>query len=182
MADGMLATERLVLRPPVEDDLTWVLADLNTENVLRHLGGVRSPTLVAERFADDISAFNSGSHQRWTVWLHDGATRVGRVGLFPVRATAAPPVMRGQHEIGWTFAEGHWRKGYATEAARAVLVHAFDSLGVSLIYSQTSQSNAASTRMMQRLGFVRRAALDYVDPDYAVADNPTTVWSMDALV
>ena len=86
----------------------------------------------------------------------------------------------GQREIGWTFAEGFRGKGYATEAALAVIAYAFGTLGLPVLYSQTSDSNESSTRMMQRLGFTRRAELDYVDPDYPPADDPTTVWSMDA--
>jgi len=180
MADSALATERLILRAPVADDLPWVLAHMNTAGVMRHLAGVRPAEAVTAAFADDISAFHSGGHQRWTVWLRDAVTRVGRVGLFHVRSPFAPPVLQGQREIGWTFAEDQWGKGYAAEAARAAIGYAFGTLGLTVLYAQTSDSNAGSTRMMQRLGFARRAALDYVDPDYPPDDNPTTVWSMDA--
>jgi RimJ/RimL family protein N-acetyltransferase len=181
MVDDELATERLILRPPAADDLPWLLEAMNTLSVLRHLGGtVRSPSEVEQGLAADIAAFGSGGHLRWTVWLRDATTRVGRVGLFHVRSPAAPPELQGQREIGWTLAETHWGKGYATEAARAALDHAFGPLGLGRVWSQTSDSNAASTRMMQRLGFTRRAECDYVDPDYPPADNPTTVWSLDA--
>jgi RimJ/RimL family protein N-acetyltransferase len=180
MADGTLATERLFLRPPVAEDLPWVLEHMNTEGVMRYLAGVRSAEAVAESLADDIAAFGSARHQRWTVWLRDGKTRVGRCGLFRVRSPAAPPPLRGQPEIGWTFAAPHWGKGYATEAACAVLAYAFGTHRLPVIYSQTSDSNAASTRMMQRLGFSARPELGYVDPDYPTRDNPTTVWSLPA--
>ncbi len=179
MADSALATERLILRPPVAEDLPWLLEHMNTLAVLRYLGGeVRTPEAVAEGLAADIEAFGSGGHQRWTVWLRDGTVRIGRVGLFHLRSPAAPSELQGQREIGWTFAEGHWGRGYATEAAWAVLAYAFGTLGLPLLYSQTSDSNTDSTRMMERLGFTRRAELDYVDPDYPAADNPTTVWSI----
>jgi len=180
MGDGSLVTERLILRPPVAEDLPWVLEHMNTEGVMRHLAGVRDPEAVAESLAADVYAFHNGGHQRWTVWLRDGAARVGRVGLFHLRSPAAPQDLQGQREIGWTFAEMHWGKGYATEAARAVLTHAFGALTLPVVWSQTSDSNAASTRMMERLGFVRRTELGYVDPDYPPGDNPTTVWSLEA--
>lgn len=180
MADDTLATERLILRPPVAADLPWVLEHMNTASVMRHLAGVRASETVAENLADDIAAFHNGGHQRWTVWLRDGETRVGRCGLFHVRSPVAPKPLQGQREIGWTFAEDHWGKGYATEAARAVIAYAFGELALPLLYSQTSDSNVASTRMMQRLGFTARPELGYHDPDYPPEDNPTTVWSMDA--
>lgn len=185
MADATtLVTGRLILRPPAAEDLAWVLEHMNTAAVMRHLAGVRSPGSVAESLAEDIAAFKSGGHQRWTVWLRDGSgeagVRVGRVGLFHLRSPAAPPALQGQREIGWTFAEIHWGKGYASEAARAVIAYAFGTLGLPLLYSQTSDSNRASTRMMQRLGFTFRPELGYDDPDYPPEDNPTTVWSMKA--
>lgn len=180
MADGAIATARLILRPPVPDDLPWLLEAMNTEPVMRYLAGVRSADEVAEGLAADIAAFHSGGHRRWTVWLRDEEVRVGRCGLFHVRSPAAPPALQGQREIGWTFAASHWGQGYASEAARAVLAYAFGTLGLPRVWSQTSDSNAGSTRMMRRLGFTRRAECDYVDPDYPPADNPTTVWSLEA--
>lgn len=177
----MIETRRLVLRAPAADDLPWLLEQMNTPAVLRYLGGtVRSREEVAESLAGDIAAFADDGHRRWTVWLRDENRRVGRCGLFFVRSEAAPEPLRGRPEIGWTFAETSWGRGYATEAARAVLGFAFDTLAFPLVYSQTSDSNAPSTRVMQRLGFTRRAELDYVDPDYPPRDNPTTVWSLDA--
>lgn len=181
MADGEIATERLILRPPALEDLPWICESMNTPAVMRYLGGeILTPVAVEESLAADCAAFWSGGHQRWTIWLRDGDCRVGRCGLFHTRSPAAPPALCGQREIGWMLAEPHWGKGYATEAAQAVLDYAFATLGLPHIYSQTSDSNLASTRMMQRLGFTRRAQLDYVDPDYPPADNPTTVWLLEA--
>jgi len=180
MGEGTLATARLILRPPVAEDLPWVLEAMNTEPVMRHLAGVRPPEAVAESLADDIDAFHTSGHRRWTVWLRDAGIRVGRVGLFHLRSPAAPPELQGQREIGWTFAQDHWGKGYASEAARAVIAYAFGVLKLPVLWSQTSDSNAASTRMMQRLGFTARPELGYHDPDYPPEDNPTTVWSLDA--
>ncbi|WP_285712421.1 GNAT family N-acetyltransferase [Erythrobacter oryzae] len=178
---GALETPRLILRPPVAEDLPWLLQAMNTEAVMRHLAGVRTPTEVEEGLAFDIAAFAAPEgYKRWTVWLRDGGVRVGRVGLFHLRSPAAPPALQGHREIGWTFAQDHWGKGYATEAAEGALGFAFGEMGLPRIYSQTSESNAASTRMMQRLGFTFRPELGYVDPDYPPQDNPTTVWSLDA--
>lgn len=174
----MIMTGRLDLRPPAADDLAWVLADMNTPAVMRNLGGVRSPETVAEGLDADIAAFAGGGHRRWTVWLRDDDRRIGRCGLFRVKTDAAPEALRGQHEIGWTLAEAFWGMGYASEAARAVLAFGFGALGLRDVFAQTSESNAASTRLMARLGFVRTPELDYFDPDYPAADNPTTVFRM----
>lgn len=180
----MIETARLVLRPPAPDDLAWIAAAMNTEAVLRHLGGeTLSPAELADGLERDIAGFAAGTYRKWTVWRRGddkdaGPVRVGRCGLFQVRASAAPAGLHGQDEIGWTFAEQHWGHGYASEAARAVLDFAFTELDLPVLHAQTSDSNAPSTRMMQRLGFARSAELDYVDPDYPAADNPTTVYRL----
>ena len=175
----MIETDRLVLRPPSESDLPFILSEINTVIMMRHLGGEARPVDdVAKSHAEDIAAFADGSYQRWTVWLKAEQRRIGRVGLFHVRTKTAPEKLRGQREIGWMLAEGHQGQGYAAEAARAVLAYGFSVLKLPIIYSQTSDSNAASTRMMLRLGFERCPDLDYLDPDYPAADNPTTVYRL----
>ena len=175
----MIETERLVLRPPNDDDLPFILAEINTPGMLLHLGGETRPAAqVAEALAEDIAAFSEGTYLRWTVWLRADERRIGRIGLFHVGTQAAPLALRGQREIGWMLAQSSQGKGFASEAARAVLGHGFGALALPEIYSQTSDSNAASTRMMQRLGFARCPDLDYVDPGYPAADNPTTVYRL----
>ena len=179
----MIETERLILRLPVADDLSWVLENVNTPAVTRHLGGVHLAATVAERLASDIADIAETGSGRWILWLRDEDRRIGRCGLYRMSSEAAPEALCGQHEIGWTLAEAFWGKGYAAEAARAVLGLGFGSLGFPVIFAQTSESNRASTRLMERLGLERLGlermpALDYVDPDYPAADNPTTVYRM----
>ena len=175
----MIETDRLVLRPPSEGDLPFILAEINTVSMMRHLGGEARPAeAVAEALAEDIAAFATGTYLRWTVWFKAEERRIGRVGLFRVRTQTAPMTLRGQREIGWMLAESAQGHGFATEAASAAIDHGFDALGLPVIYSQTSDSNTASTRMMLRLGFERYPDLDYVDPDYPAADNPTTVYRL----
>lgn len=173
----MIETERLVLRPPTAGDLPWIRAEMNSEAVMRHLGGVRGDAKVADDLDADISAFaEPAGHRRWTIWRRADERRIGRCGLFHVCSDAAPEALRGANEIGWTLAEQAWGQGYATEAARAVLGYGFDVSCLPVIFAQTSDSNIGSTRLMQRLGFERLPALGYVDPDYPPEDNPTTVW------
>ncbi|RPF71372.1 GNAT family N-acetyltransferase [Aurantiacibacter spongiae] len=181
MDSDALFTERLVLRPPDRGDLPFLLDCMNTPAVMRHLGGeIRSAAEVEDGLEADIAAFADDTYRHWTIWLRGEDRRIGRCGLFSVRSQAAPRPLRGQREIGWTLAEDFWNMGYASEAARAVLAYAFDTLHLPVIYAQTSDSNHASTRMIARLGFVARTGLGYDDPDYPPRDNPTTVWSLAA--
>lgn len=172
----MIETERLILRAQRDDDLDWFVAYMNTPAVMRHLGGVRPPEAVAAGMARNAEGFARTGLGFWTIVLRDSGERAGKCGLGPIEGEHVPPQLCGQLEIGWSLAEPFWGRGLAAEAARAVLRHGFQTLGQEAIYSQTSASNQASTRLMERLGFERCAALDYVDPAYPAADNPTTVY------
>jgi RimJ/RimL family protein N-acetyltransferase len=176
MATMQIETARLLLRAPSGDDLAWTLAHMNTAAVMRHLGGVREEAdAVAgfERNARNLTEIGAGF---WTVVLRESGERVGKCGLAPIDTPHAPVVLRDGLQVGWSLAEPYWGRGFACEAAQAVLDWGFSARGLDTIWSQTSASNQASTRLMARLGLERMAALDYVDPDYPAEDNPTTVY------
>jgi RimJ/RimL family protein N-acetyltransferase len=52
----------------------------------------------------------------------------------------------------WALAPAHRGQGYATEAARALIEHAFDAFGLARILATTERGNAASQAVMRRLG------------------------------
>jgi RimJ/RimL family protein N-acetyltransferase len=172
----MIETDRLLLRPPASSDLAWMTTQLNTPVVTRHLGGVRTAAQVEAGFVRNAEGIAKGEPGFWTIVVKDGEAIAGKCGLAAINSDHAPAELQGHLQIGWSLGEQFWGKGLATEAARAVLGYAFGPLGAAVVYSQTSDSNAASTRMMARLGFQRRADLDYTDPDYPAADNPTTIY------
>ena len=58
-------------------------------------------------------------------------------------------------EIGWRLARSAWGHGWATEAATAVLQHAFGPLGLSEVVSFTAATNTRSEAVMPRLGMQR---------------------------
>lgn len=172
----MIETQRLILRAPIASDLEWHQTHLNTAAVMRHLGGVRPEHDVARSFESNASAIERGEPGMLTVVLRHSGEPVGKCGLTRIETPAAPSGLRGGVQIGWSLAEAAWGKGFAGEAARAALAHGFATLDDHWIWAQTSASNLGSTRMMDRLGFERLPVLDYVDPDYPAADNPTTVY------
>ena len=172
----MIESARLVLRMPGKADLGWHFAHLNSPAVMRHLGGPRAAADVAASFDRNRAALLRGDVGFWTVALRATGEPIGKCGLATIESPAAPAEIGGGVQVGWTLAEPFWGHGYASEAARAVIAHGFDVLGMPMIWSQTSASNRASTRVMARLGFERCTALDYSDPDYPPADNPTTVY------
>ncbi|UUZ81130.1 GNAT family N-acetyltransferase [Paenibacillus sp. P26] len=57
-----------------------------------------------------------------------------------------------QGEIGYCFHPDYWGKGYATEAARALLAFGFRGLGLHRIYATCRPENTGSAKVMQRIG------------------------------
>jgi RimJ/RimL family protein N-acetyltransferase len=56
-------------------------------------------------------------------------------------------------EIGWRLVRAAWGRGYATEAARPVLDHALETLGLGEVIADIDPENAASARVALKLGF-----------------------------
>ncbi len=94
----------------------------------------------------------------------DGAF-IGEAGLTRIDELTRSAMQRpGDIEIGWLFGRDYWGRGYATEAARAWLDHAFGPLGLPELVSLTQAGNIASQRVMQKLGMQRDPQLDFEDP------------------
>jgi [ribosomal protein S5]-alanine N-acetyltransferase len=61
--------------------------------------------------------------------------------------------------MGYCFDDAAWGHGYATEAARALLQWAVDTLEINRVQSETDTRNGASARVLEKLGFVREGTL-----------------------
>lgn len=77
-----------------------------------------------------------------------GGTLVGDAGLQLLEA--GPDV-----ELTYTLARGVWGRGYASEAAAAVLAWSFDTLGLERVVGVTDPENAASQRVLEKAGLRR---------------------------
>ncbi|MFZ1429726.1 MAG: GNAT family N-acetyltransferase [Geminicoccaceae bacterium] len=158
---GMITTARLRLRLWREQDLP-AFAALNADpRVMEHFPGTLSSTdsdAMAARHRAHLAAHGFGL---WAVEVPGRAAFIGCVGLAVPRFAAhfTPCV-----EIGWRLAAEHWGQGYATEAAAAVLGHAFGRLGLEQVVSFTVPANLRSRRVMERLGMTRAPADDFDHP------------------
>lgn len=178
MPEFRLDTERLVLRRWRDGDLELWLEHLNAPEVKAHLGGPQSPEAVAERFVKMKQSWAENGFSFLAVELRDDGLFLGTAGIGLIANEGAPDALRDAVQIGWQLRRDYWGRGYATEAARAALAWAFDDLGLPLIYGQTSESNPASWRIMEKLGMERLSALDYHAPDFPPEDNPTKVYGL----
>lgn len=135
----MLRTERLILRAWLPEDLD-AFAGMNADpRVMRFM-----PSLLT-REQSDAYAVRIADH--FVVEL-DGEF-IGVTGLSrPTFEAHFTPCV----EISWRFRADFHNRGYATEAARAVLAHGFEALGIDEIVSFTVPHNLQSRRVMEKLG------------------------------
>jgi RimJ/RimL family protein N-acetyltransferase len=77
----------------------------------------------------------------------------------PASGTGDPLQPSGDTEIGWHFHPAAWGRGYASEAASAVLAHAF-ARGLDRVVAVTHPDNAASQAVCRRIGMTPRGRTD----------------------
>jgi RimJ/RimL family protein N-acetyltransferase len=176
MGDIVLETERLVLRTIDESDAALQYAVLNSPMVMQHLGGRKELHEIEAKHAKSMAWYAQGGFGFLLLIEKGSGELVGHAGLKKVDNEHAPNL--GDFEIGWLIREDRWRRGYASEAMRAVLEWAFTRHSARHVVALTSKANVPSWKLMEKLGMVRREDLDFIDPAYAPQDNPTIQYSL----
>jgi RimJ/RimL family protein N-acetyltransferase len=139
----VLETERLVLRAPRLGDVKSVAALANDRRIAENTARIPHPYRIADA-EDFISAANLGSEIVFVITLRNGAV-IGGCGYTQV--DRHPP------EIGYWLGVKHWGKGYATEAVRALIDHAFTELDHAALQSSVRVTNPVSRRVLEKCGF-----------------------------
>jgi RimJ/RimL family protein N-acetyltransferase len=156
-----LETERLVLREWELRDRP-LFAQMNADPMVmehfpRRLDEKASGHLV-ERFQKHFKLHGFGMY---AVDLKATNSFIGFVGLEHVESKFpfAPAV-----EVAWRIDYGQWGKGYATEAARAVLDHGFKKLGLKEIVAFGVHDNKRAISVMENIGMKRDEKADFDYP------------------
>jgi putative methyltransferase (TIGR04325 family) len=156
-----LRTPRLILRD-------WRDADLAPFAALSEdPEGMRYYPAIPDRAASDgiaryiRSSLAANGFGFWAVEVPGQAAFIGYVGM--AEAGFAAPFTPAI-ELSWRLARPFWGHGYATEAAGAVLDHAFGALGFHDVVAYTVPDNLRSRRVMERLGMQHDSAGAFDDP------------------
>ena len=145
-----LRTDRLLLRPFCMADVGDVFANASDPEWGRYIQ-VPAPYTPrdAEEFVARLVLTDPEENLRWAL-VHEGRV-AGNVDLTP------GPV--GVAELGFALARPLWGRGLMTEAAEAVLAHGFESMGLVRIFGYAVSANAASRRVMEKLGMKQEGVL-----------------------
>ncbi|MDS0134283.1 MULTISPECIES: GNAT family N-acetyltransferase [unclassified Amycolatopsis] len=143
-----VVTERLIVRRFEDGDVPAFGAYRSDPEVARYQSwDVPVSPSDAGRLVAEFAAADEGAPGwfQYAVELRDGGGLAGDVGV------CVDP-NRMQAELGFTIAREHQRRGYATEAAQAVLDRLF-GMGIRRVSAECDARNKASARLLDRLGF-----------------------------
>ncbi len=163
MRRGILfETDRLLLRGfRKRDRAPWAAMNADPD-VMRHF-----PALLSRAEADGVmDRVNAKIAERgigfWALERKADGCFLGFAGLNQVAHENLS--ICGEWEVGWRLARHAWGQGYASEAGGFALDHGLRVLGLGRILAYTACTNTLSERVMQRLGMVRRADMDFEHP------------------
>ncbi len=138
----VLETDRLVLRQPTLADVKAIAQVVGDKRVSVNLRRVPHPYTTD----DAISFVTTVAATIDTVFLVERErAAVGLVGVSWEN--------EGAPELGYCFGVEHWGKGYATEAARAVIDYAFEEFAIGQLHAGARVLNPASRHVLEKCGF-----------------------------
>jgi len=156
--DHVLTTERLVLRPVTAADHAALLAHWTLAEVRKFLfdGAALSAAEVTETIEESSRDFAAGGYGIWRVEERGrpGLADPGLAGTGLAGTAGLRPLEDVGLEIFYSLAPGSWGRGYATEAARAVIGHALGTLGLAEVLAEVDEGNTASVAVVRRLGMI----------------------------
>jgi RimJ/RimL family protein N-acetyltransferase len=156
VATEILATERLRLRRLVLDDAPFILRLVNDPSWLEFIGdkGVRTEDDARNYLAQGpLDMYARLGFGLYLVELRDGSVPIGICGL--IKRESLPDV-----DIGFAYLPEFRGKGYAHEAALAVVAHARRDYSIRRLVAITAPRNEKSIRLLARLGMTLEESID----------------------
>ena len=162
-----LTTQRLVLRPYREEDAADVLRVAGDRAIADTTMRIPHPYAHSDAvafIARQQENFAGGRSIQFAMTGGADGERLGGIGLEidPDHASA---------ELGYYVAVPHWGKGYAFEAAAAVVAYAFEVKHLNRVHAHHMSRNPASGRILQKLGMRHEGTLREHIMKWGVPEN-----------
>ena len=145
----MLETARLSIEPFTLDDADFIVELLNEPTFRRYIGdkGVRTVD-DARRYLREAPLRHYEQHGfgLCRVSLRESGVPVGMNGLVHRPEFDHP-------DLGFAFLKDHWSNGYALESSIAIVEYVRKTLGIDTVIAMADEGNAASVRLLEKLGF-----------------------------
>lgn len=147
-----LTTARLGLSRWTMEDLPLARRLWADADVMRLLGGPLSESAVEARLSLEISLDREYGLQYWPLFQREATAECAAgefIGCAGLRPFPYPhPQDAHTYELGAHLLPAYWRSGYAAEAGRAILRHAFETLGATAVHTGHHPENTASEKVI----------------------------------
>jgi RimJ/RimL family protein N-acetyltransferase len=154
-------TPRLLLRHWREEDREPFAGMGADPEVMEHFPA-RMTREESEAWVDRVGA--DLERRGWGLWAVEELATGRFVGFTGLNVPGFDAPFLPAVEIGWRLRRDAWGLGYATEAARGVLVAAFEDLELDEIVSFTATANVRSQAVMRRIGMTTDQSEDFQHP------------------
>lgn len=144
-----LETERLRLRAMRASDVAGLVRLWTDPEVTRYMGGPRDEAALREIFSEDLSKPPPEANDLWPVEEKSTSRVVGHCGLLEKEVDGTAEV-----ELVYVFSRPTWGRGYATEMAGALRIHALEVMGLERVIALIDPGNGASERVAIKVGMV----------------------------
>lgn len=166
----VLETDRLILRRLSLDDAPFILELLNEPSWLRFIGdrGVRTLEDARNYLRNGpMASYERNGFGLYLVERKDGGDPIGMCGL--IKRDSLEDV-----DIGFAFFPRAWGKGYAYEAAAAVMAYGKSTLGIGCIVAITNNDNESSIKVLEKIGmrFERMIKMAENEPEIRLYGTP----------
>jgi RimJ/RimL family protein N-acetyltransferase len=158
-----LATPRLLLRPWQDRDRE-PFAAINADPIV--MTYFAAPMTLSET-DETMARYNMQlARDGFTMFAAEETATGELIGIIGMQTmhTIVPNLPQPAVEIGWRLRRESQGQGLATEGARALIEHAFNKLHLPELAAITATGNAASRRVMEKLGMTHRPDLDFDHP------------------
>nr|MBN2278750.1 GNAT family N-acetyltransferase [candidate division Zixibacteria bacterium] len=147
VSKDMIETERLILRRMREDDAGAFFEIFSDPIAMRYFGVTFDRPRMDKWVRDNLEHEQQRGFSLLSVVLKDNGEIIGDCGLETDEIDSRLIV-----GIGFDFKRSYWGKGYATEAARAVMEYGFTNLEFDSIFGWIDPKNGPSRRVAERIG------------------------------
>jgi len=161
-----IETARLVLRPPHVDDAEALFYAYGSDpEVTRFLRWTpkTDPDEFREFLTRAVANSEQGDEAHWVLETRDGGSPIGMITAWYSEHGA---------ELGFVLARAAWGQGYMTEAAAAVLRALLDDPRLFRVWAYCDCENAASARVLEKLGLEREGRLRRWTVHPNISDEP----------
>ncbi len=157
----IVETERLRLRGRGLDDFAFINRMWSDPDVTKYIGGKPRPEEENwTKFLRMIGHWPVMGYGYWLVEEKDTGALVGEAGFGEFKREMTPSI-KGEPELGYAFAGEAHGKGYATEAAMAVVSWGDTYFGTMRMSCIVDTENVASVRVAEKCGFEKTGTADY---------------------